>query len=51
MNPLSRETMGSPQFDYFELFDYFIGLLQNNFDESVNDQELNSQEPFLTWKH
>ena len=51
MNPLSRETTGRPHFDYIGLSDYFSGLLQKNFDESVNDQELNSQEPFLTWKH
>ena len=47
MNPLSRETTGRPHFDYIGLFDYFSGLLQNNSDESVNVQELDSQEPLF----
>ena len=34
-------------FDDIELFDYFSGLLQNNSDESVNVQELDSQEPLF----
>ena len=42
-----KEKKTDLDFDDIELFDYFSGLLQNNSDESVNVQELDSQEPLF----